>query len=910
MFGVGLVAALLVASVPGVTIEDMLRLDSLRNAGLPRPLWRTSGPAHLASNRSAVLPGIAGAGFGDRVCNDDNSGGCSQRSPEVAGFAHGGFVVAWYEFRDGDADIWFQRFDAAGNPLGGNERANDDVSMGWQGDPSVAVAPDGGFLLAWEDRRDIGNSDLFGQRFDAAGARQGGNFRVSDSAAAGDQCVSGAHTGPDGTTLVAWDDRRNGITGDIYAQFLDSTGLPRGVNFRVNDDAVGWANQYEPEVGGDDSGRFVVVWMDGRGNNASDWNVFAQRFDRAGARIGSNVQVTTDDSIQWSPSVGVSPAGGFAIAWDDRRRSQWDVYAQFYGRNGQPIGGNFRVNGDASAADQTSSSVAGNQFGEFMIVWSDRRNGHGDIYAQRFDSAGSRLGPELRLNDDAGIADQSGPGVTALPEGGYVVVWADSRNGEADIYGQRLGRDGAMIGPNFCVNDDRASSHQRVSSIAMDRTGVICIAWEDERSGETDIYRVVLDTSGRMPGPNLRLNDDPGRASQFYTAVAGGSGRFLAVWNDNRQGGYDIYGQFMDGSGNPLGGNFRVNSDTSAFQWYPYAAMDSSNRATVVWMDTREGAGFLLYGRRFNADGNPAGPEFRIGDVASEQAYASVAMNNPGRAVAAWMDNREGGRHQIYCQLFGPDGAPVGSNFRVNTDSGNAYHGYPACAIADNGQFVVSWEDTRNGGYDVYMQWFDSTGAPLDSNLRVNDDQGETDCYSPTCAFDPTGRLVIAFNDEREAPGNPQILCQRFRPDRTRIGANQRVNEPNRFANNHHWTVGQSVAASSQILAFAWTDNRRHCGWDIFARVADWDLADVEDGGCSPGLPTAGWPAVVARARVLRLPGSTAGETRLLDACGRIVQRGQRDAEGIFMDLAHLSPGVYYVLSRPAAGAGVKLIVK
>src|SRR5512136_1942699 len=115
--------------------------------------------------------------------------------------------------------------------------------MGWQGEPSSAMGPDGRFLFCWNDRRDIGNSDLFGQRFDAAGARLGDNFRVSDSAAGGDQIESGAWIAPNGVALLAWDDRRFGLYGDIFAQFLNPDGSPFDTNFRVNDDDINQANQ-------------------------------------------------------------------------------------------------------------------------------------------------------------------------------------------------------------------------------------------------------------------------------------------------------------------------------------------------------------------------------------------------------------------------------------------------------------------------------------------------------------------------------------------------------------------------------------------------------------------------------------------------------------------------------------------
>jgi len=892
LFGLLLLAA-------SVTSDDVARMIRERTADNPRPLWRQQLPPRL--KRINLSPGRLTTDSvirADFPCNDDTMSGCPQEGPDIAIDASGRFVVAWYEFRDGDADVWFQRFDSAGNRLGSNERINTDITLGWQGDPASAMTPDGKFLFTWEDRRAIGNSDVFAQRFDAWGNRLGNNFRVSDSAVAGDQDISGVYYAPNGTALVAWDDRRNGLTGDIYAQFLNPDGSPRDTNFRVNDDPVGMANQYEPAVRGDDSGRFVVVWMDGRGHNPSDWNIFGQRFSLNGTRLGGNFYVTSDDSIQWSPRLGVGPAGAFVVTWDDRRRGNYDIYAQRYNPAGQPQGDNFRVNGDSGSADQYGSGIAINSAGEFLIVWTDRRNGDEDIYAQRFDSAGNRLGSEFVVNDDNSGTNQAGPAVVARPDGGYWIVWMDGRNGDLDIYGQQLDRNGSPIGANFRINDDQASAQQRVSSIGMNRQGYSCVVWEDERHTGTDIYRAIFDPTGQQLGPNLRLNDDgPAGAAQYYPATAAGKDMFVAAWTDMRAGSssLDIYGQFLDGSGQPLGPNFRVNSDPGvAYQWYPYCAMDSSDRSVIVWMDTRSGTGWSIYCRRYGPDRNPLGPEFAVGDTDSDQEYASVAANSLGRFVVAWMDGREVTQfhYDIYCQAFREDGSAIGPNIRVNTDSGRTYQSYPACAIDEQGRFVVAWEDTRNQTYNVYLQWFDSTGARLGGNERVNDDLGGTDCYSPTCCFDATGRLAVAFNDDRDAPGNPQIYCQRFRPDRSRISHNQQVNEPNLFPNNHHWTVGQSIAGNEQVLAFAWTDNRRHQGWDIFAKLTDWNL--VGQGGPVGTVRGTGYagPTVIRRGTVITVSCPAGGRVQLFDVTGRVRASGSR------LESGRLARGAYFLLVR------------
>jgi len=887
-------------------IEEMLKE---RNPANPRPL-----PGHkMLRNTGRSTNGRVICGYArkigrnetdsvlrnDFVCNDDITGGCQQRGPDIAVALNGNIIITWYEFRDGDADVWFQRFDSAGNPVGSNQRVNTDPTLGWQGDPAGAIGIDGRFIFSWEDRREIGNSDVYAQRFDETGARLGDNFRVSDSTASGDQSISSVHIGPDGSALIVWDDRRYGLTGDIFGQFLNPDGSARGENFRVNDDAIGWANQYEPDVSGDDSGRYVVVWMDGRGNNPSDWNIFLQRFRSDGTRIGNNNRVTSDDSIQWSPRVGTGPTGEFVVCWDDRRRGQWDVYAQIYNRQAEPVGENFRVNADLGNAQQLLGDVAVNRFGEFIVVWADNREGNDDIYAQRFNLQGSRLGPEFKVNDDSNGAAQNAPTVAASPDGGYWISWADARSKDYDIYCQRIARDGTRIGTNFRVNDDFASAHQRVSTIGRELGGSLCIAWEDERNANCEIYGTILDASGNQNGSNIRINDDPiGTGSHYYPSAAGGNGKFLVAWVDSRQG-WDIYAQFLNRQGEPVGGNFLVNtSSVSAHQWYPYCAMDSANRAVITWMDNRTEE-FQIYARLYDENGNPVGTEFPLADTTAEGYYGSVAMNSSGYWVAAWMDRRDGDIN-IYCQLFRPDGAPIRRNIRVNTDTGGSYQGYPACAIDDNRNIVIAWEDTRNGSYDVYLQWLDSVGNRCGDNERVNDDPGnERDSYSPTCAFDNAGRLVVMFNDEREVSGNPQIYCQRFNPDRTRISNNQKINEPNLFPKNTHWTVGQSVAVSEQVIAFTWTDNRRHQGWDIYAKLTDWNLighTELSDRGLDPvyGIRT----TILRRDNTVAVRGKANTTVCLYDAAGRRVYAGQIKTNIGVVRISHLGPGIYFLTCR------------
>ena len=51
-------------------------------------------------------------------------------------------------------------------------------------------------------------------------------------------------------------------------------------------------------------------------------------------------------------------------------------------------------------------------------------------------------------------------------------------------------------------------------------------------------------------------------------------------------------------------------------------------------------------------------------------------------------------------------GHPIGSKFKVNFDSLNGYHGDPDIALSSNGSYLITWEDDRDGYFDIYTQRF------------------------------------------------------------------------------------------------------------------------------------------------------------------------------------------------------------
>jgi hypothetical protein len=128
-----------------------------------------------------------------------------------------------------------------------------------------------------------------------------------------------------------------------------------------------------------------------------------------------------------------------------------DIYFQRYNSSDVPLGSNAKVNDDVGTTDQLGPAVAMDGLGNFGITWQDYRNGNVDIYFQRYDPSGALQGSNVKVNDDAGTADQYTPAIAVDGSGNFVITWEDSRNGNADVYAQRYNSSGKVWGENYLV---------------------------------------------------------------------------------------------------------------------------------------------------------------------------------------------------------------------------------------------------------------------------------------------------------------------------------------------------------------------------------------------------------------------------------------------------------------------------
>ncbi|OWJ68737.1 calcium-binding protein [Inquilinus limosus] len=166
----------------------------------------------------------------------------------VIGLANGGFAIAWGEFsttlqdRSGTS-IHAQIYDADGAQVGAEFLVN-SIFASHQGFPDLVALADGGFVAVWSDASSGVNSadyNIVGQRFDAFGARVGGQFTVNTGTdGAGGQFYPHITALADGRLVVAW---HSSAADEIRTQIIDPRdGLVTGTedaNTLYGHDSVG-----------------------------------------------------------------------------------------------------------------------------------------------------------------------------------------------------------------------------------------------------------------------------------------------------------------------------------------------------------------------------------------------------------------------------------------------------------------------------------------------------------------------------------------------------------------------------------------------------------------------------------------------------------------------------------------------
>jgi hypothetical protein len=438
-----------------------------------------------------------------------------------------------------------------------NAALNNAVSTaaGRQDVPVITTdGADGAIIAFWDDRN--GNWDIYAQRMTATGTPKWTAGGVPICVQSGGQTNVRIVSDGAGGAIMAWIDTRGGNDNNIYAQRIDALG--NGL-WTTNGVAICTASfsELNVRVTADGAGGAIISWRDRRnGPTKGPTNIYVQRINSAGIVLWATngVPICTQATIEDTPDLTSDGQKGAYIAWDDMRGADQDIYIQHVDSSGTVSWTTDGIALCATSGMQRYPKLIPDGSGGAIIIWEDSRNGDIDLYAQQVNSAGTTSWTGNGIVVCNATLDQQQVRIIPDNAGGAILTWYDGRvDPYFDIYAQYINSSGTSLwtanGEAVCTE----SSEQMYPCIAPSGTGAI-ISWWDGRNGYLDIYAQRLDAAGISQWTTDGIAISTATYEQFSPEiVASTCGGAIITWYDLRDVPTDdgqIYAQRINTDGN------------------------------------------------------------------------------------------------------------------------------------------------------------------------------------------------------------------------------------------------------------------------------------------------------------------------------------------------------------------------
>jgi hypothetical protein len=348
----------------------------------------------------------------------------------------------------------------------------------------------------------------------------------------------------------------------------------------------------------------------------------------------------------------------FAVVWADRATG--NIKGQMLGVNAAKSDTEFNVNFPGTPGTKRQLPAILETGEGLAVAWIEQLPGAAPQLKLRTFAADTLSGPESQVST-AEVEPLIRPALARLPDGGFIVVWADKRKDER-IRAQRYAFDGTKKGPEFRANT--MPGLHRVPMVACLTNGNIVIAWR-----------------ARLPGPLL------------------------------------VHLQMFNATG-PVGAEqtTALNITEAAI-----AALDSGRFVIAHVRSALDGeAGFdttVAQLNVFEANGAFANIHFAATTGRIQSSWPTLVPLSGGRFLLGWtevnVDNAAAGTN-VSARIFSAAG-PMGQAVRVNTRTGGQRFSLSAAATAGPGPETafLAWADDSNTGPDKSGRAIEGRGLPI-----------------------------------------------------------------------------------------------------------------------------------------------------------------------------------------------------
>jgi hypothetical protein len=295
---------------------------------------------------------------------------------------------------------------------------------------------------------------------------------------------------------------------------------------------------------------FAAVWVDGSGSRLHFQKVFAD-----GTLCGAEVIPSLKVASTSNPPSLVWTGNGYGVAWVARATTYFQVYFARLYADGTLNGSEVKVSfyGTTETLDSWDPVLAWSG-STYAVAWDDFRNGNNDIFATILNASGGVVAHDLAICNNS--SHQFYPSISwSKGAGKFVVAWEDARPGHYVIYASSLSSTGTASSNALLVDGGSASA----PPVLADSGSGLGMAWSDFRDGNYEIYFARINAAGSAKiGSDIRLTNDTVDSVNPWIVWTGVE--FGVFWDDNRSGNSDIWFERVGAGGGTPGINKQVTT--------------------------------------------------------------------------------------------------------------------------------------------------------------------------------------------------------------------------------------------------------------------------------------------------------------------------------------------------------------
>ena len=430
------------------------------------------------------------------------------------------------------------------------------------------------------------------------------------------------------------------------------------------------------------------------------------------------------------PKVATCPNGDTYIGYFSNESGNYDVRLQRLDSQGNELwaSGGILISSNASMTWLTDWDMTTDVNNHCVMTWQDIRNGNNNAYAYRISPAGSFVWGTNGIALSNNSAFNASPKVTCTGAGNAIFAWMS----DDVIIIQKISPVGAkQWGDNgITLSTSNALKWPQLMPVGTDE--VIMKYFEDSgppNAPTRHVFAQRYNASGAPVWASPTVISDAGGISawtQIFPYINDGSDGFYIAWHDDRDNNMlsSVWVQHISSSGAVL---FPANGVEASTQggmnhFYPYLACPSGSSDVFVFWNEMSGNQNLkgILGQKLASSGirqwGNSGMVFI--PVSATQILPLGAGSSPTDMIVLYDESTSASVSSLKAMRIATDGSFVWPGNSVNVSTAASSKVHTVINEFQNNQWIIGWEDNRNGASDIYAQ-----NLLLDGTLGVWDPQ-------------------------------------------------------------------------------------------------------------------------------------------------------------------------------------------